>query len=459
MKNALAWVKSHLLIVIAGVAVLIGMPVMIYFSMQWNASIREEAETSFKQQLRDVEGITVTYEIPSVIPGQPEVSVQATPNPATTEAVAEMLKQINEESAQVRREAVERNCAGKRLIISGYDPSMDLAVWNPETNSFEQPPVVDEEQVLFPEPSDRSSTRLRQEMNEVWPRRHTDLLREHKAGSPPEPGAVLRELNRFRAREIERLTADRVDQTLTPTETAALTEELSERRLSLYRSQASNLSFYAEPDVFVGVEPWPTGELPDLATLWEWQWIYWVHEDVIKAVARANEDEAGLWLRVYEAPVKRLESIEVEPLEAAAGGGRADAPEAGALDDSQLVEPDYSLTFTGRSSWPNRANPFYDVRYVNMTCIASSARLPVLMDAINDTNFMTVIDYDVEATDSLAALEQGYDYGAEHVVRASMRIETIWLRHWMLPYMPDSVRAEMGIPPRETEEAEEGEAP
>ena len=59
---------------------------------------------------------------------------------------------------------------------------------------------------------------------------------------------------------------------------------------------------------------------------------------------------------------------------------------------------------------------------------------------------MTVIDMDLEAVDAYAALKEGYDYGQEHVVKATLTIETIWIHAWIKPWMPATVRTALGVP-------------
>jgi hypothetical protein len=43
-------------------------------------------------------------------------------------------------------------------------------------------------------------------------------------------------------------------------------------------------------------------------------------------------------------------------------------------------------------------------------------------------------------------LERGYYYGPEHVVRATITIESVWLRNWVGPLMPASVKRSLGVP-------------
>ena len=72
--------------------------------------------------------------------------------------------------------------------------------------------------------------------------------------------------------------------------------------------------------------------------------------------------------------------------------------------------------------------------------------LPTFIDAIGKVNFMTVLDLDLQSVDIWEELQQGYYYGEDHVVRVSMTIETVWLRSWVAPLMPDPVKETLGVP-------------
>jgi hypothetical protein len=69
-----------------------------------------------------------------------------------------------------------------------------------------------------------------------------------------------------------------------------------------------------------------------------------------------------------------------------------------------------------------------------------------LIEAISSVNLMTVVAMNIDSVDVMGDLEAGYYYGDDHVVRVTMRIETLWLRPWMAPLMPDGVKRALGIP-------------
>ena len=115
-------------------------------------------------------------------------------------------------------------------------------------------------------------------------------------------------------------------------------------------------------------------------------------------------------------------------------------PNAGATPGT-LAPRDFSRSISGRLA----PNGVYDVRPVTMTVVVSSAKLSDFLSAIERTNFMTVTDMDLEEVKVWDDLQKGYYYGPDHVVRATLTIETVWLRSWMSKYMPATFKTKLGI--------------
>ena len=76
--------------------------------------------------------------------------------------------------------------------------------------------------------------------------------------------------------------------------------------------------------------------------------------------------------------------------------------------------------------------------------VAETDAIPVVMDALARRNFITVIDARIRPLDSFAAAEEGYIYGAKPVSLVSLKLESLWLREWTGPFMPDDLRARLG---------------
>jgi len=438
VKKILPWLKDNLIVVIALAVAVIAAPVMLFFSSRWASKVYGEAESRIEQKVQQIQGLDVTYEIQPYMKGVEAVSFRAPPNEPTTNAMKSLQDRILDEVGRVRQEAIDFNSRGKRLLIGG------------ETEADR----------LFPsQPNESTRFRLLDQFAQAWPKAHTDLLKRYRAGEPPADEVVESQLRKLRDQEVARITAGRADQKLTPDEQRQVADLLGTRRLQLYRGAARDVSFYANPSVFTGVGPWPSNQIMPLEEAWERQMRYWVHEDIVRAIANANSDSAGNWLPVYEGPFKIVESITVSPSgvfeeapalpggggfggEEAASGGNAPPSD----DEKSEIAPNYTLAFTGRASWPTQPNPVYDVRYVDIVAIVASRDIPKIIDAFPRTNFMAVVDLDIADYDPLKDVRLGYDMGAEHLVRARFKVETNWLRAWIKPFMPDKVREELGVP-------------
>ena len=440
-KKVLGWLKSNVIIVAAIAVAVIAIGVSLFFSMRWNSKIKTGVTAEVQQAVGRLNGMTVTYELPQVQPGVEKWSAKQPPNDTATKTVAEMLQRIAAESEQIRDLALERN-RKPDLLVEG----------------------------LFPAPANESArVRLLTEMIQKHPAAHERLLRDVGAGMPPTRETVMDQLTRAREREVRDRVSRRADQNLTPEEQQEISQILSRVRTEIYGRAAAPLAFYADPSIFRSVTPWPeTAGLPTLETAWDWQHGYWIHQDLMAAFVKANTTPGGAKIPVSQAPLKRVISIELQPAPFLGGGGPStpgsggDAGDAGADmgaappgDPAADIPKDFKRSFSGRPS----ASAIYDVREAEVVVLADSNRLAAVIHAINATNFMTVTDLDVVAVNPVPDLQAGFAYGNDYIVQARMRIETVWLRSWMKPWMPEKVRQFLGIPPDEPEAPAEGEDP
>ncbi|TVQ77082.1 MAG: hypothetical protein EA380_07755 [Phycisphaeraceae bacterium] len=448
MNKLMPWVKSNLVIVIAIVLAIIVIPVLIYFGASWESSLRDQIRQDVSRSMSQLQGVNVTYEIPALLPGQQAWSQSSVPSMARTNRVAEALDELREASERGRRDILDRNRGTKAPLIDGATP----------------------EQRLFPQPSNpQTAVRLPTEFVRQWPRSLRSLLEAAQAGDAPSPEDVQARLEaRFERLRNQRLSG-RVTQELTDEERAEIRAQLGIERRELYQQHASRLLFYTDPQAFGSYsEVRAAAAATTPATVeqcWEWQWRLWIYEDIVDAIAYANRDEHQMrpFIPLYEAPIKRLMSVRVDPHSESTpggqrGGGSRD-PYAGLGDDmgGGGGASGFSVAHTGRAAWPNNpSNQLYDIRYVTLQMVADANRLPTIIDAISSTNFMTVIGADVVPFNPEADLANGYVYttGDGAIAVMTLRIETIWLREWMKPYMPPSVRTKLGIP----EDAPEGVA-
>lgn len=451
MKGVLAWLKSHLVMVISTVVIVVVLPLAWFFSSGMNEGIRTEQEKRASQAFNQVKNARVTYVIPSLLPGEEAVTETRPPNAVVTEFYQQQRAERAAQAAQVVETVLEFNRDGHELLAPD----------------------------LLPEPEDpRQATRLKYDFLAMMAgdRRtgretiYRDLIRGIGAGEPPDPVRLATTIQDLRERETERMLAEAGTGTLSPEQQAELTKLLADRRLAEAQRRAREVSVYMtlrafDPTAFgpehtaqvppLDREDRPNKtEPPSLAEAFGWNFDYWVVSDLLRAIDRANTDAGGTRANVENALVKRVQQIAIEKLPVDAAPEGEEDPYAAPADDFGAAGgegTDPSVSITGRVGTDE-----YDVIQARLTLVADATRLPQLFKALAETNLFTVLDFDVTEVDLWEDLRQGYYYGDAPVVRVEMLVETIWLREWTAPMMPQSVKDALGIVTEEPLDGGEG---
>ncbi len=440
MKGVLGWVKGHVVVVISAVIALAALPALLFVSNNMNTALRDEVEQDVGSKQRNLQQISVQYNVESLDPSEPLEGFSATPNEATTNAIRSVLEAHDRDATRVLESASARNRAGKEPMLEG----------------------------LFPAPAPAETTAKRQASARAWLDAHRDLLRRVSAGGPVAEQDMLLLLEAQRTQQVERRLNSLGVTELPEEEQAEVRRALETFRLDRLRERAGDVSFYATLETFEGVEIPESADLPTIEQIWDWQHRYWVHEEIANAAFAANTDPvSGLAYQPRDRPVKRLVTVQTRPWQYAAavdeepednrrnrrnrnrdsgaaqgGGGASVAPLTSA------IRPDFEASLSGRAGWPYKANALYDTRYASVTAIVDSAGIQRFIDALEAENFMTVIDLDLTAIQPIEGMAQGYYYGAGGLMRAEMVVETLWMRDWVGEFAPDSVRERMGLPKR-----------
>jgi hypothetical protein len=454
MTKVLDWVRGNVAIVICGAAIVATLVLAPWLSGSLSAGVRKSAEERARKasELAAFERTEVRLEIP----GEEPRSGSGVVNAALLGEYERITSRLRDDAEQVRRIAVSHNRKERGVLV----PS-----------AFPEPPASRRETIQF-------------DVYRGLEQGYRDLLRSVRAGSPPSPSEVGAELARRESQFITNSLRKRSREDLDDSERRMLQEELVKARLVRYGEVARGISFYASVDALdMPSAPERTRVAP--STLFDWQWRYWIAEDLLKALADANRNAPS----VVEAPVKRVVELAVVtgvPTPAGSGGGAAggggafgggfgdggmgggaiggrrgmDGDGAGGgmdggqeggtatrqalgevqIDASMEAALDFSRSITGRVS-----NSIYDVRLVELVMVVATEQLPAVFDAIARRNFMTVIDVKVRPADAFAAARQGFIYGVEPVSEVTATIETVWLREWTAPFMPGDLRSALGI--------------
>ncbi|MDG2022603.1 MAG: hypothetical protein P8J59_11710 [Phycisphaerales bacterium] len=458
MTPVLRWIKSHLVVVICAVVIVVAPLAAWYVSTGMTAELKTELQqtASRVKELDRYKTTTVALEVPG---GDP-ISIRGVVNPRLLEAYEEAVTKIGSQAEIVHAAGLARNqtlngrVRGADDLLPGHFPAPS------STAELEEMPFLLHDNLVAA---------------------YRSLLSDVRAGVPPTTEDVSGKLSRRRDVFVSGARKDAVDD-LDEDETEAMRKELTAARLNIYRSHvlgedgSTPISFYASPSV-LPIPPQPTTMLPP-GEMFEWQWQFWVTEDLLHAFAAANGDGV-----VIGKPMKRLLSLNIAPLDAelpdagssggstgfgggspgmgssggnapgrnrgnaqgggdsasTAGSGPAD-PGAAQVDPSASAAIDKSVSITGRTS-----NSVYDVRNLECTIVVATRGLPAVIDAIAAQNFMTVLDVQLLPANAFAAASEGFIYGIEPVSTVKLQIETIWLREWTADAMPGDLREALGI--------------
>ncbi len=482
LKPVLDWVKQNLVIVICAVIILLVLPLSYVFSSGWAADLRKRQETNASGELSKVNASGVDYALPSFDPAVQAISHKGAPNAALIEFFREARASLRGQADGVAQAALDFNRGvGPIAKEVGREPFVALVeglfpdARKTATEQLRSEQSAEKFDALTPEEREklvatRAGELSRPKLDAMEdallgkrgrPNPFQSLVTQVRGGGSLDPVGLRDNLRSLEMREKERITANKRDLTLE--EQTALRTLLADRRKAEGQAHARGISVFFSLDA-INSNPSLGSALPrqglidplamqsegvKMATYFVYQWDLWAYQDLMAAVALANRRPDGKMSGVDESIVKRIESILLRDPEGIFGN----SPSAGSTDGLPTAEPtalipgmaplDPSLSITGRGM--GRWNKVYDVRRAEMVVIVSSARLNEFLAAIARTNFMTVTDLDLTKVDAWDALRQGYFYGDEHVVRARISIESVWLRDWMGQLMPNSIRTTLDI--------------
>ncbi len=446
MKPVLAWVKSNVLIVGFSALILLMLPASWFVSTWWDAKILAAQQKSASDALTKLKGLKVDYGIPPYEPGGQPVTYKEVPNISLINWFKDQRENFSKQATAVVERAVQFN---KGL---GSDAA--------SVGRSEHKPLVEG---LFPSGNqakiDEMEDTLLGKRGMTNPYRR--LLTSVRAGDPADPAVLAQSIQDFRTNETQKVTAGKRD--LTADEGEVIRKLLTDQRLAEYQSRANSVSVYASMDSLPrnpNGSYVPSGlhldqQRMNLPDMYLFQWDYWILRDIFDAVKLANTTDGKL-TNVDRSVVKRIDSISIS---IPSGMGRSEevtswrptTPEGeaaaapGAAGPGAMATLDPSLSITGRRA----ENGIYDTRTVTMSVVLSSARVGDFISAIERTNFMTVTDIDLHEVRLWDELARGYYYGPEHVVRADVEIETVWLRSWTTKFMPAKVRENLKVAPDE----------
>jgi hypothetical protein len=437
-KKAQAWAKDNLLLVVLGGASLAALAGGYFAADMMTATVMEEAQgkAARMSELKDLERTQVTLEVP----GQAPFAQNAVVNQKLLEEYQSRIDTLRKDSAQVREFAVARN-------KGSHQPVMALRL----------------------QKGDPTLEQIHLDFFDAISAAYGTLLSQSRLGSVPDEAEVQAFLVRRKEQFISSDLKKGPNEQLNSQEAEALARELGNARLQAYNEAARDFAIYADAETLrVPTAPFKK-DAPDviLPSLWRQQWEFWVLSDILAAFTAVNGPDAN----VQTAAVKRIDEVRfIGPIGAGAaapagadgaapagdGSGADGTGSDGSMGDGSMpagagmvgapIDPampvaldNFSASFTGR-----RTNQLYDVFASDVTFVCETARIPQVFDALAKQNFITITMASIRPEDPFEAAEDGYIYGPAHVSLVRLRLESVWLREWTGPLMPDPVRKRLG---------------
>ena len=348
---------------------------------------------------------------------------------------------------------------------------------------------------LFPKPPLDQRETLPQHFYKLLEAEYKGLPTFVRAGSPVSRVDLAKELEDERVTFMDRDLSTKSNASLTIEQRKNLEKYLSEKRMNVLRAHAEDISMYLT-EANLNIPSFDIHTIPNVGTLFTWQWRYWVVADVLGAIAVMNNAQS-----VLTSPIKRLVMLEVLGIPGIAdgaeqggdnsGGGNTPKPSGGSPPPRPSpfggggsgppprpspfggggggfggpTTPDPSpsapsggggsgakppergdeagtqaLSVTGRTS-----GDLYDIFQVRLKMVVNTEHIPTILDGFSSHNFFTIIDLDLQPEDTFVAIGDGFDYGSASVSELTIVLETVWLRAWTTEYMPDSVKHALGI--------------
>ena len=474
MKGVLIWLKGNPITVAAGLVILVS---LVFAAWAWSSfgQLRTDLEAAAREKGKLTNYTDNTVQLPaSEIDAAPLEVRGVTYNPPTVERMKRIFSDLNSQTEFTIGTFAAFNQRGHTQLVDGYFPAATGDTFNFKNRNR------DAVNTLLAGPGAAAGFA---EANGV-------RLPGLKAGLPPEPERLQRRLARIADEGLrafgEMLTEGQAED-LRDEQRAALLEELTDR--------ARSLDVYAVSDIGSPTQLNPAFPLPVMRfvyepttaapwQLWEAQLQTWILQDLITAIGLANGvempgvpplpgPEAENVDGVLGAAVKRLLSVEILPgyvgLHSSGGvgsladgaGSRASGeakpppPVEGAITPGAgipVIQPNYFLSPTGRTS-----NAVFDVRHTRVRLHLDYAKLPLFLEALARSNFISVVDATLTSIDEYDYSAAGrlggpFVYGVGEMVEAEFVLESLWFRSWTAPLMPEAVRGYLGEDAGTTEE-------
>jgi hypothetical protein len=270
-------------------------------------------------------------------------------------------------------------------------------------------------------------------------RKQSYLVKMMKAGFPPTSVEIERKKREVEDEIKSRLVKDpRTQQPLNQRENDA---EIAARvplvAETMRREAAEQCKLYLELTAFEPFQNLNRADYnnPELYEVYLGQLGLWLHEDVVKSIARANEGAEN----VMDAPIKRLYNIK-PPQDLFRLSGALE------LKDPNPAEP--ILLNTAASASGRITQPLFDVIRFQLRILIDAEALPFVLQELSRDKFITVLQCTMLAHDGAVDKTQGFYYGDKPLVLLDLLCEDLFFREWTRDLMPGQIKKALGVKDR-----------
>lgn len=429
MNPILAWLKSHVIVVVCGV-VMLAAPVGGWFgAAAWNAGIRKDVEARRDKAERELSGVReIQYALPPLTAGGEGFTLRKAPNERVVELFRTRRDELLAMVGEVREEVIAFNRRGMAPIVDGLFP----AVPAPEGEAGGNATRLQQERLVLELSRELLGAQGR-------PDRYAQLTAALSATGP----ADLARINEKVAQNIETLRATmagaRDNQTLTADEQAQIAERARLERIEEIRRHAAAASVFAMPDVLTAAAgltrpAQPRSDAP-LTDAFTWQVDFWTMQEIVRIIALANATPDGDPTPIPQSMVRRINAIAIGPILGATAAGGDGFDDGFGFGGGAPATPAGPASFTKRTPPPDGAG--YISRTITLDVVLDSADLPRFIDHVERSNLMTVTDIGFDAVDPWAELAAGYALGDGYFIRATLEIEWLILNAWLDTFKPE----------------------
>lgn len=190
---------------------------------------------------------------------------------------------------------------------------------------------------------------------------------------------------------------------------------------------------------------------PSVTDLWFAQLSLWIEQDVLIALAEANNKGAAPASakdrpNILSDPIKRLVRLDIAQDQNVyvmnAPGGIQSGTNAPPPADTSGSGRDYAVSPTGRY-----CNSIYDVTHFTLVLHVDYRQVPLILAELERNKLLTVTQSDIVPVDSAAQFDDGYVYGNAPMVELTLQCEALFMRDWTEKLMPPEIKALLRVTP------------